>query len=182
MKRQPLIALLETYRSLWADESEACDRYLEFVSRNPDCFERSLREGHVTGSAWIVNTAGTHVLLTHHRKLGQWFQLGGHADGESDVAKVAMLEAREESGLAGLQFVSDEIFDIDIHLIPARKSDPEHYHYDVRFALQSMVSDAYTVSEESLNLAWVELANLTEYTTEESMLRMARKWRELQWG
>ncbi len=162
MIRQPLIALLE--------------RYLDFVSRNPDCFERSLQEGHVTGSAWIVDTVGTHVLLTHHRKLGQWFQLGGHADGEPDVAKVAMQEAREESGLAELRFVSDEIFDIDIHLIPARKGDPEHYHYDVRFALQSVGADDFTVSEESLDLAWVELEKLTDFTTEESMLRMARKW------
>lgn len=182
MRRQPLIALLETYRSRWPDESATCERYLEFVSRNPDCFERSLQEGHVTGSAWIVNTAGTHVLLTHHRKLGQWFQLGGHADGETDVGKVAMAEAREESGLAELRFVNDEIFDIDIHLIPARKSDPEHYHYDVRFALQAVGSDAFAVSEESLDLAWVELDKLSDYTTEESMLRMARKWRELKQG
>lgn len=178
MNRQPLIDLLECYRARWSDERKTCERYLEFVSRNPDCFERSLEEGHVTGSAWIVNHAGTHVLLTHHRKLGQWFQLGGHADGESDVAKVAMQEAREESGLSELRFVSDQIFDIDIHLIPARKSDPEHFHYDVRFALQSVGSDAFTVSEESLDLAWVELASLADYTTEESMLRMARKWRE----
>lgn len=178
MKRKPLIALLERYRYRWKDEAETCERFIEFVSRNPDCFERSLEEGHITGSAWIVNTAGTHVLLTHHRKLGQWFQLGGHADGEPDVTRVAMQEAREESGLAELRFVSSEIFDLDIHLIPARRSDPEHYHYDVRFALQSVGSDAFTVSEESLDLAWVELMKLADYTTEESMLRMARKWRE----
>ncbi len=177
MKRQPLIALLETYRARWTDERETCERYIDFVSRNADCFERSLQEGHVTGSAWIVNTAGSHVLLTHHRKLGQWFQLGGHADGETDVAKVAMQEAREESGLPELEFVSDDIFDIDIHLIPARKSDPEHYHYDVRFVMRSVGSDVFEVSEESLDLAWVALAKLTDYTTEESMLRMARKWR-----
>ncbi len=176
MKRQPLVALLETYKARWNDEHETCDRYLDFVSRNPDCFERSLEEGHVTGSAWLVNIAGSHVLLTHHRKLGQWFQLGGHADGEANVTKVAMAEAREESGLEGLRFVSDEIFDIDIHLIPARKGEAAHYHYDVRFALQAVGSDAFSVSEESFDLAWVELANLEEYTREESMLRMARKW------
>lgn len=176
MRRQPLIDLLESYRIRRSDEYEMCSRFLEFVSKNSDCFERSLKEGHVTGSAWLVNTAGTHVLLTHHRKLGQWFQLGGHADGESDVSKVALNEAYEESGLKKLRFVSEEIFDIDIHLIPARKGEAAHYHYDVRFALKAVGEDSFTVSEESLDLAWVDLRTLEDYTTEESMLRMARKW------
>lgn len=176
MKRQSLIKLLETYRSRWSEESETCDRYLDFVSRNADCFERKLQEGHVTGSAWIVNAAGSHVLLTHHRKLGQWFQLGGHADGEADIAKVAMIEAREESGLEDICFVSPELFDVDIHLIPALSKDPAHYHYDARFALQTKGSDNFTVSEESLDLAWVEIGKIADYTKEESMLRMARKW------
>lgn len=84
-----------------------------------------------------MNAAGTHVLLTHHRKLGAWFQLGGHADGESDVSKVALQEALEESGLQDLELVGEHIFDIDIHLIPARKGDPDHYHFDVRFLVRA---------------------------------------------
>ncbi|NER51236.1 MAG: NUDIX hydrolase [Symploca sp. SIO1A3] len=176
MKRKPLIGLLEAYASRWIEEKQTCDRFLEFVRRNPDCFERWLAEGHVTGSAWLVNKAGTHVLLTHHRKLGAWFQLGGHADGESDVAKVALQEAHEESGLGDLHLLDDAIFDIDIHLIPARKTDPDHYHFDVRFIVRAMGSEAFEVGEESLDLAWVEIESISDFTTETSMLRMARKW------
>ncbi|MBK1879612.1 NUDIX hydrolase [Pelagicoccus mobilis] len=177
MKRKALIELLEGYAARWPGESETCERFLEFVRRNEDCFERSLQEGHVTGSAWLVNRAGTHVLLTHHRKLGAWFQLGGHADGESDVSRVALQEALEESGLSELSLLDEAIFDIDIHLIPARKADPDHYHFDVRFVVQATGSEAFQVSEESLDLAWVEIDSISDFTEEVSMLRMAGKWK-----
>jgi 8-oxo-dGTP pyrophosphatase MutT (NUDIX family) len=124
-----------------------------------------------------VNAAGTEILLTHHKKLNRWLQLGGHADGDTDVLAVALREAREESGLDGIEIFSREIFDIDIHRIPPRGKDPEHDHYDVRYVFRQLGRDAYTVSEESHDLAWVEIDGLERYTEEVSMLRMAEKWR-----
>lgn len=178
MKRQPILALLGNYLSNYAQEADTVTRFRNFVINHPDCFERSLSVGHVTGSAWVVNQAGTHVLLTHHKKLNQWFQLGGHADGESDILKAALTEVAEESGLAAFEPVSAEIFDIDIHAIPARGDEPEHCHYDVRFAVRAVSSDEYIVGEESHDLSWVEIVNLADFTREESMLRMAGKWQE----
>jgi len=64
-----------------------------------------------------------------------------------------------------------------VHMIPARKDDPDHYHFDVRFAFRSVGSEDFAVSAESLDLAWVPIADLSAYTDEESVLRMARKWR-----
>ena len=176
MHRQTILELLTRYQKETPSEAEVTTRFIGFVTANPGCFERSLAIGHVTGSAWVVNEAGTHVLLTHHKKLNKWFQLGGHADGESDILKAALTEVDEESGLASYEPISTEIFDIDIHAIPARKEEPEHYHYDVRFAVRSTGGDDYVVSEESHDLSWVEIAKLAEYTQEESMLRMGRKW------
>jgi len=92
VNRQPLLQLLSNYLAENAQETDVTNRFKEFVSSYPDCFERSLQVGHVTGSAWVVNEAGTHVLLTHHKKLNKWFQLGGHADGESNILKAAMTE------------------------------------------------------------------------------------------
>ena len=176
MKRQPILQLLNQYLTKHPEEVEIITRFKDFVEAYPDCFERSLQVGHVTGSAWVVNEAGTHVLLTHHKKLNKWFQLGGHADGETDILKAALTEVDEESGLAAFEPISTAIFDIDIHAIPARGDEPEHYHYDVRFVVGAIGSDEYVVSEESLDLSWVEIENLAEYTQEESMLRMSRKW------
>ncbi|MBN2323183.1 MAG: hypothetical protein JXQ30_05570 [Spirochaetes bacterium] len=65
-----------------------------------------------------------------------------------------------------------------MHPIPTRGNEPGHFHYDVRFAVTVTGSEDYTVSEESHGLAWVEVERLSDYTTEESMLRMGRKWGE----
>lgn len=176
MHRQPLLQLLAEYQQRYPEEREMLQRFNDFVRRCPDCFERSLLEGHVTGSAWLVNKAGTHVLLTHHRKLDLWVQLGGHADGNTNVFAVAEQEAREESGIEMIEAVSETIFDVDIHSIPARKNEPEHFHYDVRFAFQTTASEDYIVSAESHDLQWIEIARLHEKTTEKTMLRMAQKW------
>lgn len=176
MHRDHLLYQLENYLNRYPNESDMLLRYLSFVKANEDCFERSLQMGHVTGSAWVVNGAGTHTLLTHHKKLNKWLQLGGHADGDADVLWVAKREVAEESGIVDVVQVGDGIFDVDIHLIPARKNEPEHNHYDVRYALQVTGDEDYVVSDESHDLAWIEIDRLSEKTQEESMLRMARKW------
>ncbi|MDF7823000.1 NUDIX hydrolase [Pontiellaceae bacterium B12227] len=176
MHRNDLLSKLRNYRKRWPAETAMADRLMGFVESNPDCFERSLQIGHVTGSAWVVNKAGTHVLLTHHKKLNMWLQLGGHADGNCNILDAALCEAAEESGFQSLEPASTQIFDIDIHLIPARKTEPAHHHHDIRFVFQCLEEEDYIVSDESHDLAWVEIQSLEKLTTEESMLRMARKW------
>jgi 8-oxo-dGTP pyrophosphatase MutT (NUDIX family) len=178
MHRQQLLEQIQTYRSRYSTESDVAVQFEEFVKKHEDCFERSCIPGHVTGSAWILDTSGSHTLLTHHRKLNMWIQLGGHSDGDPDSLNVALREANEESGLEVVA-LDDEVFDLDVHLIPARKSDPAHYHYDVRFLLQAK-SDGFTVSEESLDLRWLSADELPALTQEASMLRMLEKW-SLRW-
>jgi 8-oxo-dGTP pyrophosphatase MutT (NUDIX family) len=176
MHRNDLLQALITYQTDHTEEAAIINRLLTFVQTHPDCFERSLSVGHITGSAWLVNEPGTHVLLTHHRKLNAWLQLGGHADGDADVSRVALREAQEESGLAQIEPVSETIFDVDIHAIPARPTEPAHFHYDVRYAFRAIGSDQFTVSDESHALAWIDIAALPQHVPEESICRMARKW------
>jgi len=147
----------------------------EFVETQPDCAKRSLSVGHLTGSAWIVDASRKRTLLTHHRKLNKWLQLGGHADGNLNLLEVALTETREESGLEDFTPASPRLFDVDRHLIPARKSDPEHWHYDLRFMIVADPDDTLAVSDESNDLAWVEIERMADYNPEESMMRMARK-------
>jgi len=176
MSAENLIELLGAYQTKYPLESPTVDRYVSFVESYSDCFERSLLVGHVTASAWLVNAAGTHVLLTHHRKLNRWLQLGGHADGHTNVLEVSLKEAHEESGILKIQTLSSQLFDIDIHRIPARKNEPAHSHYDARFALQVSGSNTFTVSDESLALRWIKISELSEHTDDASMIRMAEKW------
>jgi 8-oxo-dGTP pyrophosphatase MutT (NUDIX family) len=157
-------------------------RFLAFVRAHPDCFERAFAIGHVTGSGWILDLGRAHVLLTHHHRLDKWMQLGGHSDGDSDTLAVALREAREESGLDGIRSLSDEIFDLDIHEIPARRNEPAHLHYDIRFLLEADRRQPLTITEESKGLAWAALDEIETFSREESILRLARKtsaWLEL---
>ncbi len=176
-QRQQLLELLRQHAACVTDahEAEMVAATIEFVDAYPECAERSLVVGHLTGSAWIVDRERRQTLLTHHRKLDKWLQLGGHADGDFDLAGVAMQEAREESGLSQLKMVGSALFDVDRHLIPARKTDPEHWHYDLRFMVEADVAEPLVISDESNDLQWVEIAQMAEFNAEESMMRMTRK-------
>ena len=175
MHRRNLLEALTRYAQRHPDEQPTVDRFSRFLEGHPNCFERDCWAGHITGSAWLLDPSQSKLLLTHHRKLNMWLQLGGHSDGDPDTAAVAKREAEEESGLP-VTLVSPEIFDIDVHAIPARKEDPQHEHFDVRFQLLAQRED-FLVSAESIDLAWVPLNELQQYTDEESILRMQRKWK-----
>ena len=123
MHRRTLKALLAAYRERWPQESAVVARFDDFVDSHPDCFHRSCRIGHITGSAWIVDTTGDRVLLVHHRKLGRWLQPGGHCDGDPDALAVALRETCEESGL-DVRSLDDTIFDIDVHGIRPVAASP----------------------------------------------------------
>lgn len=174
MHRGKLLRLIEEYGGSYPSEAATIDCFHEFVAGHGRCFERDCWAGHITGSAWVVDPTSTRVLLTHHKKLDIWVQLGGHSDGDPDTAQVAAREAAEEGGIP-VSFAFDGIFDLDVHEIPARKSEPAHFHYDVRFAFFAQ-HQAFVVSEESNNLAWVEIEKLHEFSQEDSILRMAQKW------
>jgi 8-oxo-dGTP pyrophosphatase MutT (NUDIX family) len=178
--------MLELYGAAHPDERDVADRMRAFVAAHPDCFERSCAPGHVTGSAWVLAADHRHVLLTHHRKLGRWLQLGGHCDGDPDPLRVAMREASEESGLADLRLLPSAgarvppiPFDLDIHEIPARPGEPRHLHHDVRYLLVAAPGQRLAISAESNDLRWVAREGLRRYTSEPSQLRMEEKARRV---
>ncbi len=157
-------------------ELEVVEQFAAFARAHPDCCERTCVPGHFTGSAWVVSADGERALLLHHRKLDLWVQPGGHADGEGDLADVALREAEEETGLSGLR-LEGGVFDLDRHVIPARGAEPEHFHYDVRFMVRASADEAFIVNEESHALAWVPVRELAEdASADPSVRRMARKW------
>jgi len=152
-------------------------RVADFVAREPAAFGRDPRRGgHVTASAFVLSYDGAKVLLTHHAKLDRWLQLGGHCDGIADTRFVALKETYEESGLSRLRLLSNEVYDVDIHEIPARGADPAHLHYDIRYLMQAEAGEI-RVSPESKALKWVPLDGLERYTDAPSVLRLRDRMR-----
>lgn len=171
-----LASALAEYARRWPEEQATVGLFEALAGDIDNPYERERLAGHFTASCWLVDRSGRRTLLTHHRKLGMWLQLGGHADGERDLQAVALKEAEEESGLRGLS-VEAGIFDLDRHWIPEHKGVPAHWHYDVRYVVHAGEDEAYTVSEESHDLAWRDIAELAvELGTDASVQRMARKW------
>ena len=175
MCRWQILTKLKEYRGIDVFEEARRVEIVKFIEANEHCFERTCVHGHITGSAWLLDRQKQRVLLTYHGKLGKWLQLGGHADGNSDVFGVALQEAREESGIMNIKPLSDEIFDVDVHLIPQHMHEPAHYHYDLRFLLQTEETDSFVISEESKELGWFLVSEVLTLPLEDSLQRMARK-------
>ncbi len=174
------------------ENSLTLEKILNFIKETKNCFNRESLAGHITSSALITNQNFSKVLLTYHAKLKKWLQLGGHCDGEYLIHLSAIREAKEESGLNDINFVDifnfphctqiekfPTPFDIDIHAIPARKDEPEHFHYDIRYLLVADESENIVVSEESLDLKWINLSDINKYSEEISTLRQVEKLKYL---
>ena len=190
MHRRPLLEMLRRYTEKNPDEADVADRIERLVISRADCFERTCRPGHITGSAWVLSHDGRCCLLVHHGKLNRWLQPGGHADGQANVADVARREAEEETGLVDVELVDVDLavsegeptpLDIDVHLIPPRldrdgnQLEDAHEHHDIRFLLVAAPGQKLVLSDESHEVRWFSHEEVLEATDEESVLRMLRK-------
>jgi 8-oxo-dGTP pyrophosphatase MutT (NUDIX family) len=174
--RHNFLELLANYPVSGTPETALRQEFLELVSSSADACMRSRLAGHLTGSAWLVSADGRKALLMHHRKLDRWLQPGGHADGDWDLAAVALREAMEETGLPNLH-VEPTIFDLDKHRISARGTEPEHWHYDVRFVVRATGSQEFSGNTESWQLRWFDVHDLAQNDgLDESIRRMAHRW------
>ena len=150
------------------------ERMLAFIDAHPeDAHRRTCLPGHITGSALVLDHEERRALLTYHRKLGRWLQLGGHADGDANLAGVALREAVEESGIADLA-IDPAPVNLDIHLIPSRPGEPEHLHLDTCFLVRAGPGAAPRMSEESLDLRWFAPRDLDVVETDDSVRRLFR--------
>lgn len=155
-------------------EQEFRARMLSLLEARAPLSRSHFEPGHLTASAFVLSPEADAVLLIFHRKLGIWVQPGGHVEpGDLDLEAAARREVAEEVGLS-LTGPAAAVFDLDIHDIPARKDEPAHQHFDVRFCLRSPTRD-FATSDEVVEARWVALSEIDQVTGDESVLRAARK-------
>ena len=146
-------------------------RMREFLATHPDALDRTSAEGHLTGSAMVLDPATGRFLLMLHAKLGRWFQPGGHADGDATLPGVAWREATEETGVVGLT-VAVPAIDLDIHQV-APPHGP-HLHLDVRYLALVPPGAVPVRNHESLDLRWAPLDELDDLGVDVGTHRLAR--------
>lgn len=169
---EALSLMVKRYEPLDTNDSKSRKSLLRFLESSTHPFGKANPLGHVTASTWIINHDATKVLMTYHRKLEKWLQLGGHTNEDESIQEAALREAREESGNEAIELLYDAIYDLDVHFIPAHGATPAHYHYDVRFLCLANDDGPIAISDESIDLKWISVSKINEYTVEPSILRM----------
>jgi 8-oxo-dGTP pyrophosphatase MutT (NUDIX family) len=153
------------------DHEAARQRMLDFVDGHPGALHRSCVEGHLTGSAMVVDPESRRFLLMLHAKVGRWLQPGGHADGDAALPGVALKEATEETGIEGLQ-VAVPAIDLDVHEFVAAR-ELRHLHLDVRYVVLAPPGAEPVRNHESRDLGWFTRDDLAGLGCDAGTVRLA---------
>ncbi|MFI8238392.1 NUDIX hydrolase [Streptomyces sp. NPDC085866] len=149
-------------------QEELRQAYLDHLAAHRDGMWKACHAGHVTASALVIDPERGRVLLTLHRKLRMWLQMGGHCEpGDASLAAAALREATEESGIAGLTLLPGGPVRLDRHPIPP----PCHWHFDVQYAALAPSDAEHVVSDESLDVRWFAYDEVAD-VADESVLRL----------
>ncbi|HEX3777739.1 MAG TPA: NUDIX hydrolase [Polyangiaceae bacterium] len=181
MKLAKLHEQLRGYRPANAVEAGFVSRMSELARTDSSSARSHFEPGHFTASAFVLSPDRRELILIFHKKLGIWVQPGGHLDeSDADLESAARREVAEEVGLSELEpfGAAGALFDLDIHVIPARKQEPAHEHFDVRFAFVAATRD-FILSDEVADARWVALERAAEVTSDQSVLRAVAKLQAL---
>ena len=174
--------ILKEIESYQAGEAEVAfiRPFIDLLSSERSFYRDYFTPGHITGSALLLNKSGTKVLMNHHKSLDKWLCFGGHADGEQNILNVTRREIVEESGIEIVEPIFNQIFDLDIHPIPAndRKGEPLHSHYDIRYVFKAQ-DENFKISDESLNLKWCNFEEAEQLAGSSGMKRLLAKAKKL---
>jgi 8-oxo-dGTP pyrophosphatase MutT (NUDIX family) len=149
---------------------------LALASDVDDPFSRNhFVPGHFTASGFVVSPDGDALLLVHHRRLDRWLQPGGHIDPEDrDPIVAAAREVREETAVTLAEPLPTDLFDIDVHAIPAARGEPAHAHFDLRFLFHAE-TDEFEADDEVMAAAWVPIDEIAAGWEDASVQRVAAR-------
>ena len=164
------------------DEREAADRLqmLWYLQQGHDALTRDDPVAHFTASAWVTEPGRKSVLMAYHNIYGSWAWLGGHADGQGDLLKVALREAEEETGISDLRILSGEpvsleILNVSAHIKNGSVVSP-HLHFNLTYLFEADPHRPLRVkSDENSAVGWRSIGQILSETTEEQIIPIYKK-------
>ena len=162
---------IRAYQPVNEQEERDKEVILHMLETQDDIFTRENRLAHMTASAWIVNPEKTKVLMAYHNIYHSWSWLGGHADGEQDLLKVALKEAKEESGICHVTPVSDQIYSLEVLTVDGHVKRgayvSSHLHLNVTYLLEAQETEKLHIkADENSNVGWFLLEDAIAASTE----------------
>jgi 8-oxo-dGTP pyrophosphatase MutT (NUDIX family) len=165
--KNTLLSLLDTHVASDASERDSIARVRSLIERVEAPTSRGTLEGHITGSAVVLDNLGRALLLFHAR-LGLWLQPGGHVEDGESPDEGAFREAREESGLPDLVLETNTdgttlLLDVDVHPIPEhpKRGEPAHWHHDLCYVARTQQPEAIVIDpNESRDFRWIDAQEL----------------------
>lgn len=174
MNHSVVLEQLHLYQSIFPSD-DLVEKFESFILTHDNFYSRHCLAGHVTVSAFV--TSGDKVLLIFHPKLKKWIQPGGHCE-EMDKCPldVCQRELKEEVGIE-FNKAQAHLIDLDIHKIPATATSSSHLHYDLRYhiSMSDKFKDRMLVSSEGLSMAWVNMTDLMNLTSDDSVIKIFQK-------
>lgn len=149
------------------------EQMIRFIEDNDNYLERENQIGHFTTSIWTVNKERTKTLMVYHNIYRSWSWIGGHADGEENLSKVAMRELQEETGVKNAKLVSEEILSLETLPVSGHRKKgvwiPSHLHFNITYLAEAEESERLAVSEdENSAVGW--------WTFEEALKASTEPW------
>lgn len=171
---------IESYKPYNEQEENDKQLMLKYIDTFEDVLTRENKMCHFTASNWIVNKERTKVLMIYHNIYKSWAWTGGHADGDSNLLKVALKEAQEETELENLKLLIGEIYGLQILTVDSHikkgKFVPSHLHLDCCFLLEADENEPLKIKEdENSGVKWIDIDKAIKITKEEKMKPIYKK-------
>ena len=170
-----LVKDIEKYKPINEQEENDKKVILDFMQKNPDCLTRENQIAHLTTSIWTVNKDRTKTLMVYHKIYDSWSWIGGHADGEEDLAAVALRELKEETGVENATLISKDIFSLEVLTVDGHEKKGKyvsgHLHLNVTYVAEADENQMLTINEEeNKGVKWFSYVDALDASTEEWMI------------
>ena len=155
------------------NEQEEVDKkiMLKYINDFGDVLTRQNEYGHFTSSSFILNKERTKMLMIYHKIYDSWAWTGGHSDGDNNLLKVAIKEAKEETGIKNVSPILEDIYSLEIINVNGHEKRGKyvgsHVHLNVTYLLEADENEEINIKEdENSGVKWVPINEILNESSE----------------